>query len=162
MALIKDNKIIEDAFVDVSGEESFEADGPVIVSLAQWQSMRASLLGRSTPLGIRLKSDESPELIAEDVDRFDVIALEFPVFRDGRAYSYARLLRERYGFEKELRAVGDVLMEQLHFMVRTGFDAFELTGEDPLRDYRTVMEDFSVWYQPTGDGRLTARQLRHR
>jgi len=162
MALIKDNKIIEDAFVDVSGEESFEADGPVIVSLAQWQSMRASLLGRSTPLGIRLKSDESPELIAEDVDRFDVIALEFPAFRDGRAYSYARLLRERYGFEKELRAVGDVLMEQLHFMVRTGFDAFELTGEDPLRDYRTVMEDFSVWYQPTGDGRLTARQLRHR
>ena len=156
MALIKDNKLIEDVFVDVSGEDSIEANGPVIVGLAQWQAMRESLLATRKPLGIRLKSDESPELIAEDIGRFDVIALEFP------AYSYARLLRERYGFEKELRAVGDVLMEQLHFMVRTGFDAFEIDGDEPLQAFRTVMQDFSVWYQPTGDGRLTARQLRHR
>ena len=89
------------------------------------------------------------------------MALEFPKFRDGRAYSYARLLRERYGFEGELRAVGDVLLEQLFFMLRTGFDAFEIESPNPLEDYRTALADFSVWYQPAADGRPTAMQLRH-
>ena len=67
------------------------------------------------------------------VSTFALIALEFPKFRDGRAYSYARLLRERYGFKGELRAVGDVLMEQLFFMLRTGFDAFDIQqSPDPV------------------------------
>ena len=61
----------------------------------------------------------------------------------------------------ELRAVGDVLLEQLFFMLRTGFDAFELSSQDPLGDYRTALADFSVWYQPSADGRPTAVQLRH-
>jgi uncharacterized protein (DUF934 family) len=134
----------------------------VIVSLAQWQAQRDALLARGAPLGIRLHSDQPPELIAADLPRFSVIALEFPKFRDGRAYSYARLLRERYGYKGELRAVGDVLLEQLFFMLRTGFDAFELTSQDPVGDYRTALADFSVWYQPAADGRPTAVQLRHR
>ena len=87
---------------------------------------------RGTPLGIRLHSDQPPELIAVDVRAFCRVALEFPKFRDGRAYSYARLLRERYGFKGELRAVGEVLLEQLFFMLRTGFDAFEIESADPL------------------------------
>jgi uncharacterized protein (DUF934 family) len=133
------------------------------VSLAQWQSQRDALLKRGTPLGLRLHSDQSPEAIADDVQQFALIALEFPKFRDGRAYSYARLLRERYGFKGELRAVGDVLMEQVFFMVRTGFDAFDLQqSPDPVAAFQTALHDFSVWYQPTGDGRPTAMQLRHR
>ena len=135
--------------------------GPVIVSLAQWQAQREALLARGAPLGVRLHSDQSPELIADDVQHFAVVALEFPKFRDGRAYSYARLLRERYGYQGELRAVGDVLLEQVFFMLRTGFDAFDIQGPDPLSAYRTAIGDFSVWYQPTGDGRPTALQLRH-
>ena len=91
-----------------------------------------------------------------------VVELEFPKFCDGRAYSNARILRERYAFKGELRAVGDVLMEQLHFMLRTGFNAFEIAGPDPLKQYRTAKAEFSVWYQPTGDGRPTAISLRHR
>ena len=132
------------------------------MSFEQWQAQRTALLARGTALGIRLRSDQSPELVAADLEHFAVVALEFPKFRDGRAYSYARLLRERYGFKGELRAVGDVLLEQLFFMLRTGFDAFELLGADPLRDYRVALADFSVWYQPTADGRPTAMQLRHR
>jgi uncharacterized protein (DUF934 family) len=69
-------------------------------------------------------------------------------------------LRERYGFAGEVRAVGQVLMEQLHFMLRSGFNAFELDSKDPLGQYQTAMADFSVWYQPTGDGRSTAIDLR--
>ena len=163
MSLIKQGKLTADPFVDASGAESIPPSGPVIVSLAQWQAQRDALLARGTPLGIRLHSDQSPEVIANDVGHFALVALEFPKFRDGRAYSYARLLRERYGFTGELRAVGDVLMEQLFFMVRTGFDAFDLQqSPDPVAAFQTALKDFTVWYQPTGDGRPTAMQLRHR
>lgn len=162
MALIKNGELVASSYVDVSAAESIPPTGPVIVSLAQWQAQRDALLARGAPLGIRLHSDQPPELIAADLPRFSVIALEFPKFRDGRAYSYARLLRERYGYKGELRAVGDVLLEQLFFMLRTGFDAFELTSQDPVGDYRTALADFSVWYQPAADGRPTAVQLRHR
>ena len=161
MALIKHGELVEDPFAAVADDAELPAAGAVLVSLARWQSDRAALLSRGFQLGIRLKSDESPELIADDLESIALVALEFPQFRDGRAYSYARMLRERYGFDGEVRAVGDVLLEQLHFMVRTGFDAFELAGEDPVGQFKTAMADFSIWYQPTDDGRLTAIQRRH-
>jgi uncharacterized protein (DUF934 family) len=162
MALVKNGELFTSSFVDASGAEAVPATGPVIVSLDQWKAQRDDLLKRGTPLGIRLHSDQAPELIAADLEHFAVVALEFPKFRDGRAYSYARLLRERYGFKGELRAVGEVLLEQLFFMLRTGFDVFDIQSADPLKDYRTALADFSVWYQPTADGRPTAMQLRHR
>ena len=163
MALIKNNEVVDDPFVDAAEADTLPASGPVIVSVEQWQAHRADLVGRGAAVGVRLRSEQSPELIAGDLEHLAVVALEFPKFRDGRAYSYARLLRERYGFNGEVRAVGDVLMEQLHFMIRTGFDAFDLNeGDDPLGAFRAALADFSVWYQPTGDGRPTALQLRHR
>ena len=162
MALVKNGELVTSSFVDASGTEAIPATGPVIVSLDQWKAHRDELLKRGTPLGIRLHSDQPPELVAADLQHFAVVALEFPKFRDGRAYSYARLLRERYSFKGELRAVGEVLLEQLFFMLRTGFDAFEIVSDDPLKDYRTALADFSVWYQPTGDGRPTAMQLRRK
>jgi uncharacterized protein (DUF934 family) len=162
MALIRDDSLVEDDFRLLTDDEAAPATGAVIVSLARWQKEREALLARGAPVGVRLKSDESPELIAGDLDRLAQVALEFPKFRDGRAYTYARMLRERYDFRGEVRAVGDVLMEQLHFMLRTGFNAFEIEGEDPLAQYRTAKAEFSVWYQPTGDGRPTAVSLRHR
>jgi uncharacterized protein (DUF934 family) len=162
MALIKNGQLVTDDFVDVSSAEAIPATGPIIVSYDQWLAQCAALLARGTPLGIRLHSDQPPELVAADLPQLALVALEFPKFRDGRAYSYARLLRERHGFKGELRAVGEVLLEQLFFMLRTGFDAVDVQGDDPLDAYRTALGDFSVWYQPTGDGRPTAMQLRHR
>ena len=132
MSLIKGGELVQDPYVDASGAETIPPSGPVIVSLAQWQAQRDALLKRGAPLGLRLHSDQSPEVIADDVQHFAMIALEFPKFRDGRAYSYARLLRERYGFKGEIRAVGEVLREQAFHMVRCGFDAFVPTdGSDP-------------------------------
>jgi uncharacterized protein (DUF934 family) len=163
MSLIKGGKVVSDSFVDASAAESIPESGAVIVSLEQWQTHRDALRARGTPLGLRLHSDQSPELVVDDVQKFAVIALEFPKFRDGRAYSYARLLRERYGFKGELRAVGDVLLEQLFFMLRVGFDALDVQqSPDPVAAFQTAISDFSVWYQPTADGRPTAMQLRHR
>jgi uncharacterized protein (DUF934 family) len=163
MSLIKNGQLVADEYVDASAADAIPPTGAVIVSLEQWQKERDALLARGTPLGIRLHSDQSPELIADDVQKFALIALEFPKFRDGRAYSYARLLRERCGFKGELRAVGDVLLEQLFFMLRTGFDAFDVQqSPDPVAAFKTAISEFSVWYQPTADGRKTALQLRHR
>ena len=162
MALIRDNAVIDDPFTDATGRETVPASGPVLVDFEQWRAHREELLRRDVPVGVKLRSDQPPELIAADLPFLAMVALEFPVFRDGRAYSYARLLRERYGFSGEIRAVGDVLLEQLHFMERTGFDAFELQSDDPLGDLEIASADFDVWYQPAADGRLSAVQLRHR
>ena len=161
MALLKNNAVIDDPFTDATGQETIPASGPVLVDLDQWQTHREQLLQRDDPVGIKLESDQPPVLIAEDLASLAMVALEFPVFRDGRAYSYARLLREQYGFPGEIRAVGDVLLEQLHFMERTGFDAFELESDDPLGDLQVAAGDFDVWYQPAADGRKSALQLRH-
>lgn len=160
--LLRNGAIIPDRFVSVTGTDDWPAHGAIIVSLEQWQASAATLIARQEPLGIRLRSEQNPAVIAGDLGHFDVIALEFPVFRDGRAYSSARLLRERWGYERELRAVGDVLLEQLHFMQRVGFDVFEIASDDPLRDWEIAAREFSVWYQATGDGRAPARSLRHR
>lgn len=162
MALVRNGALAADPFVDASGLAEIPPVGPVIVGLGQWRAHRDALLARRDPVGLRLRSDEHPAVVAGDLARFAVIALEFPVFRDGRAYTYARLLRERFGYAGELRAVGDVLLEQLHFMERVGFDAFEIAGADPLGDWRTAASEFSTWYQATGDGRAPARELRHR
>ena len=159
--LLKNGVASENIFTDVSGEESIPADGALIVSVAQWQEHRAELTGRDEPVGVILRSDEKPELIADDLDALAVIALDFPAFGDGRAYSYARLLRDRYGYAGELRAVGDVLLEQLHFMHRVGFDSFLLDSADAVRDWEIAAADLSVWYQPTGDGRSSVLELRH-
>jgi len=161
MALIRDDQLVEDTFRLVGADEALPSEGGVIVPLERWQRERDALRSRGEPVGVRLRSDESPELIADDLDGIAVVALEFPQFRDGRAYTWARMLRERFGFDGEVRAVGDVLMEQLHFMLRTGFNAFEVAGDDPLGQYQTARNEFSVWYQPTGDGRPTATRLRH-
>ncbi|MBM4196061.1 MAG: DUF934 domain-containing protein [Gammaproteobacteria bacterium] len=161
MPLLKSGAIVTDNFVDVSADSSIPDSGSIIVSLEQWLANLDALIARREPIGIRLRSDQHPEVIADDLDHFSVIALEFPIFKDGRAYSYARLLRERWGYAAELRAVGDVLLEQLHFMQRVGFDAFELKSADPVSDWLTASGEFSAWYQATGDGRVPARALRH-
>lgn len=161
MPLLKEGQIVEDAWVVVGDDEVIPADKPVVVTLDRWTRERASLMGRNAPLGIRLKSNEPPEKIKEDLSHFGVVALEFPYFKDGRAYSYARLLRERYGYKGELRAVGHVLQDQYLFMVRCGFDAFEVKNDKAVEGFKHAMGEYSVFYQPTADGRKTAMMLRH-
>ncbi len=160
MPLIKDNELVADPWVTLGDDEALPEGAPAIVSFERWQSERETLIERNAPLGIRLRSDQPPQPIAEDLDRFQVVALEFPRFGDGRAYSYARLLRERYGFRGELRAVGNVLRDQALFMLRCGFDAFEVAEDSALEGWRAALGEISVFYQPTADGRSPAHALR--
>ena len=162
MSLIKDGRLAEDPWTTLADEAETIPDGAVIVSLERWQAGREALLGRNAPLGLRLRSDQSPAQLVDDLPRFALVALEFPKFGDGRAYSYARLLRERYGYQGEVRAVGDVLRDQLVFMHRCGFDAFEIAADDAADRWLQALGEISVWYQPTADGRPSATSLRQR
>lgn len=162
MPLIKDGAFAEDVWRYVSDDEEIPTDGHAIVSLSRWKAERDTLLQRNAPLGIRLKNDETPEEIAGDLDRFDVIALEFPQFKNGRAYSYARLLRGRYGYKKELRAVGEVLRDQILFMARCGIDAFEVSDRISCEAFTAAMNEITVFFQPAEDGRMPVISLRQR
>ena len=162
MPLLRSGKIVEDPFTRVEGSDELPAEGAVLVDLSRWQAERDALIARNSPIGVQLEAGEPPSVIADDLGHLSLVALTFPAFTDGRAFSYARLLRERYGYEGEVRAVGDVLIEQLHFMHRSGFDSFEMASDDAAAEWATAQADMKVWYQPTGDKRSTATQLRRR
>jgi uncharacterized protein (DUF934 family) len=108
-------------------------EGPVIVSKARWLADRDQLASRAEPIGLHLDGGAAVEDIAADLARFALITVSFPKFSDGRAFSTARLLRERFRFAGELRAIGNVLADQIPFMRRVGFDAFEVSHEPTRR-----------------------------
>ena len=116
----------EDGFAQIADEDAIPETGDVILSLARFETEGDALLSsNSRRVGVRVESHEEVEGLAYDLPRIAVVALVFPKYRDGRAYTSARLLRERFGYQGQIRAVGDVLREQAGFMVRCGFDAFE-------------------------------------
>jgi uncharacterized protein (DUF934 family) len=160
MALIKDGAIAEDPWRTLSDDQPLIGNGPVIISYDRWHAHRDALTRHNGPLGIRMKSDQPPALIAGDVQRFELIALEFPTLGDGRAYSYARLLRERHRFKGELRAVGDVTKDQLYFMQRCGFNSFELPADRDAENALGALKSFSVVYAPAADDAKPAARRR--
>jgi len=150
MPLLKNGAIVADDWVPLAENAEPSAEGNVIVTLEQWQAQRERLRGHNGRLGLRLKSDQSPAEIVDDLQHFDLIALEFPRFGDGRAYSYARLLRERFGFTGEVRAVGAVLRDQFLAMLRCGFDAFEVKNDNAVQAWQEATGEIAFSYQPTG------------
>ncbi len=161
MALIKNGQITEDTWIPVTADDdSVPADGDIVVDLAHWQAERDGLIRRSGRLGIRLAGGQLIEEIEDDLAHFAVVVLTFPSFTDGRAYSTARLLRERHKFAGEIRASGQVLRDQLFFMIRCGFDAFEVADHRPLDGWLKALNEISVVYQPATDGRLSVLRRR--
>ena len=160
MALLKRDRIVEDAWTVVDDENPIPDSTPVVVSHDRWLAERESLARRNGGLGILLASDRSPDLIADDLDRFALVCLDFPKFTDGRAYSYARMLRAKYGYTGEVRAVGAVLRDQLIFMRRCGFDSFVIPDNVDTAKWIAAFNDFSVRYQPMVDRLPTTLQLR--
>jgi uncharacterized protein (DUF934 family) len=157
--LLKSGAFAADPFVAVA-DDAVLPDGDVIVSLDRFQKERETLLARNAPLGVRLQSSQSPELLGDDVNRLSLVVLEFPKFRDGRAFSWARMLRIRLGFKGEIRAVGDFLYDQISYQHRVGFDAWEVPDHFTIAQFQQALGEISNVYQPSADGRKTIRELR--
>jgi uncharacterized protein (DUF934 family) len=159
-SIIKNRAIVNDDWTVVRPAEdgalpavSELPAGKVLVPLALWQAERDALSASrsAAEIGVWLAPDSEPAEIAGDFDKLALIAVDFPVFRDGRGYSIGRLLRERYGYKGELRAIGDVLRDQLTFMFRCGFDAYALRADKDFNDALKAFDEISVQYQGAVD-----------
>jgi uncharacterized protein (DUF934 family) len=165
MPLVKQGRITTDSFVHVPDGAELPGDGAVLISAARFLEAPEALSQRAGKLGVIWPNNRDLDDLVPYLDRLAVVALVFPSFRDGRAYSQARLLRERHGYDGELRATGQVLRDQFVFMLRAGFDALEVKKDSDAEAFAATVKRYSVFYQPTGDGRVTAlnrrMQLRH-
>jgi uncharacterized protein (DUF934 family) len=165
MPLVKDGKIAADIFVHVADDAELPVDGAVLVSAARFLQDPETLVKRAGKVGVIWPNTRDIDDLVPFLKQLAVVALVFPSFRDGRAYSQARLLRERHGYAGELRATGQVLRDQFLFMLRAGFDALEAKKQSDAEAFTLTTRRYSVFYQPTGDGRTTAPlrrlQLRH-
>lgn len=156
MPLVKNNAVAADNFVRVDDDAPIAADAAVLVSAARFVSEADTLVARDGRTGVIWPNNRELDELVPYLDRVATVALVFPTFRDGRAYSQARLLRERFAYRGELRATSQVLRDQFVFMLRAGFDAFEVMKDADAAAFATTAQRYSVFYQPTGDGRITA------
>ena len=167
MMMIKNKAVVSDDWVvlrlneNETPEHVTVAPGKIIVPLKVWQAQRAKLQGR-VDLGVWLNSDERPEVLQGEVAKFAVIAVNFPKFADGRGYSIAYNLRARLGYTGELRAIGDVLRDQMFYMQRVGFDTFAPRPDRDIHEALKGLNDFSVSYQTSLDQKLPLFRRVHR
>lgn len=143
-------KVVDDGWQLLAAGEPVPESGDVIVAVPVWNAERAELSSRSGKVGVWLKSDELPEQI-DGLSEVPLVAIDFPKFGDGRGFTSARLLRERHGYAGEVRAVGEVLRDQLFYMARCGFDSFALKAGKDIEGALDAFNDFSVSYQPAAD-----------
>lgn len=154
--IIKNNQLVTDQWTVLSADAELETalqTQQAIIPLALWQQHKDQLQ-HIKPLGIWLDAEQVIEDLVADLPHFSIIALNFPVFTDGRHFSNARLLRERYAYTGEIRAIGDVLRDQLFYMQRCGFDAYAIRADRCPKDALQSLNELSVTYQAAYDQNL--------
>ena len=156
MRVIKAGKVLEDNWQRIAALEQDQAldDGDWIIPLGYWRVNRERLLRHKGKIAVCLNGDDKLDDLSDSLGLLELIALEFPKFTDGRSYSQARLLRDRFAYRGEIRAVGDVLRDQLFFMQRCGIDSFQLREDKDPEDALKGLSDFTVRYQAAADGEL--------
>ena len=160
MPLVEGGRIVEDRYIRIDDEAPVPDRVPVIVSAKRFLAQADQLIRRDGSLGVVWPNDRRVAELKPWLGHLTLIALHFPKFRDGRAYSQARLLRETLGFRGTLRATGDILRDQFHFLVRAGFDSFDVKKPADARVFAEVLARYSVFYQPSADGRAPALRRR--
>jgi uncharacterized protein (DUF934 family) len=160
MPLVRHGAIVEDDYVRILDDSPVPEDGAAIVPASRLLADAGDLTRRGGRTGVLWPNDLSVLELEPYLAQLTLIALIFPTFRDGRAYSQARLLRERLRFRGELRATGQVLRDQFLIMHRAGFDSYEVKKPADAEAFVAAIDRYSVFYQPTGDGRIPAFRRR--
>jgi uncharacterized protein (DUF934 family) len=146
MQIIKDKQIIDDNWSYVPDDSELKT-GDISVSLARWKKDKQQLLHHNGKVGVRLEPSDSVDDIAEDLSQIELIELNFPAFADGRAFSHAWLLRNRYRYTGEIRATGHYMPDQMFYLSRVGINAFNLENTEDLSVALSTLNDFSFTYQ---------------
>jgi uncharacterized protein (DUF934 family) len=160
MPLVENGQVVEDRYHYVGDDKPIPERVAVIVPAQRFLANADALSRRDGSLGVAWPNDRRIAELAPWLGHVALVALQFPKFRDGRAYSQARLLRETYGFRGTLRATGDVLRDQFHFLIRAGFDSFEVKKSADASAFVQAASRYSVVYQPSADGRIPALRRR--
>ena len=147
-------QVLDNPWVLLAKDSTLEAvlaieDSHLLVPAGLWLAHKQELLNTGKKFAVWLDSDQPASLIANELDQLSIIALNFPLFMDGRAYSTAVILRKHFHYKGEIRAIGDVLRDQLFMMKRCGFTTFDLRDSVKLEDARTAFSDFTTNYQAT-------------
>ncbi len=152
MVLIKDKHVVaDDPWTHVADDQPVPATGDVLVGFARFDRDDYDYGARKGRLGLRIDPEDDLMQVVTHLPKIALVAVNFPKFGDGRGYTKARLLRERFGWQGELRAVGEVLSDQLFYMLRCGFDAYELVAGKDVDEALRALEGFSVRYQAATD-----------
>lgn len=160
MPLVKRNHIVADEFVTLADDDAVPEHGAILIPAERLLADPDGILAREGKVGVIWPNNRDLDELESYLPKLAAVALVFPTFKDGRAYSQARILRERYAYRGELRATGQVLRDQFVFMLRAGFDSFSVKKDSDAEAFAGVAKRYSVFYQPTGDGRITAFRRR--
>ena len=162
MRVIKNKTVVNDDWQLIRELDDSAAipEGKVILPFAYWQANRDALLKMNSEHAVWIDGSVETEALLDDLKHFVLIGLDFPAFKDGRSYSHARLLRDRYGYKGDLRAIGDVLQDQLFYMQRCGFNSYEIREDKDAEEALKALEDFSVRYQAAADDAVPIYKLR--
>ena len=157
MHIIKDGRIVEDRWRHLTDEETTPERTPFTVSLGRWNSQRDALRQPGLVGGVRLGAADRPEGLGSDLSNLPLIVLQFDSLRDGRSFSYARILRERLDYTGEIRARGEFIRDQVFYLSRLGVDSFEFADDAAAKRALPALMDFSAVYQPAAGDQLRDR-----
>ena len=146
MKIIKDKRIIDDNWHHIADEAELTS-GKITVSLSRWKQDQTELKEYQGEIGVRLLPSDFVGELVEDLDQLNLVVLEFPAFTDGRSFTQAKLLRDRYVYQGEIRAIGGYMPDQVFYLTRVGVNAFELEKTELLELALETMDDFTVKYQ---------------
>lgn len=149
--LLKDNRVIDDSWTALAEDALSLPDGDLLLSYAQWQTFSDQIEAHRGSIGVVIEGNAEIEDIIEPLLNLPLIAINFPKFADGRGFSVASLLRDRYNYRGEIRAVGGFIRDQLYLLNRCGFNAFKFAEDIDLSEAAKSLEDFSETYQVSAD-----------
>tara|TARA_B100001540_G_scaffold317729_1_gene352419 strand:+ start:720 stop:1202 length:483 start_codon:yes stop_codon:yes gene_type:complete len=151
MQIIKDKAIVDDNWQYITDEEALPASGDIIISATRWAAEQENLAAYNGAVGVQLEPGDDAMVLKGTIESLPLIAINFPVFSDGRGFTQAKILRDRLGYKGELRARGDVARDQMFYMMRVGFNAYEVKAGRSLQDALQAFDDFTVKYQVSAD-----------